>query len=91
MVIVNRTFASDVLGVAAHAALGSRFRYTTRTDWFEIVGVVEDFAGFPRDPGSETEPTVYQPAAPGDFHPPGLTLLEPFVKSETALLPSGLW
>jgi hypothetical protein len=25
-VIVNRTFASDVLGVAAHAALGSRFR-----------------------------------------------------------------
>jgi hypothetical protein len=25
-VIVNRTFASDVLGVAAHDALGSRFR-----------------------------------------------------------------
>ncbi len=41
--IVNRSFASDVLGVAAHAALGSRFRYTTRTDWFEIVGVVDDF------------------------------------------------
>jgi putative ABC transport system permease protein len=68
-VIVNRTFASDVLGAPAHAALGSRFRYIPRTDWFEIVGVVDDFPGFPRDPGSETEPTVYQPAAPGDFHP----------------------
>lgn len=73
-VIVNRTFASEVLGVAAHAALGSRFRYTTRTDWFEIVGVVDDFPGFPRDPGSETEPTVYQPAAPGDFHPPVVSM-----------------
>ena len=68
-VIVNRTFALDVLGVPAQAALGSRFRYTTRTDWFEVVGVVDDFPGFPRDPGSETEPTLYQPASPGDFHP----------------------
>jgi putative ABC transport system permease protein len=68
-VIVNRTFASDVLGVPAHAALGSRFRDVTRPDWVEVVGVVDDFPGFPRDPGSETEPTVYEPAAPGDFHP----------------------
>ena len=73
-VIVNRTFASDVLGVAAHAALGSRFRCTTGTDWSEIVGVVDDFPGFPRDPGSETEPTLYQPAAPGDFHPPVVSM-----------------
>jgi len=73
-VIVNRTFASDVLGVPAQAALGSRFRYATGTDWFEIVGVVDDFPGFPRDPGSETEPTVYQPAAPGDFHPPVVSM-----------------
>ena len=73
-IIVNRTFASDVLGVAAHAALGSRFRYTTQTDWFEIVGVVDDFPGFPRDPGSETEPTVYQPAAPGDFQTPVVSM-----------------
>ena len=72
--VVNRTFASDVLGVAAHAALGSRFRYATRPDWLEIVGVVDDFPGFPRDPGSETEPTVYLPAAPGDLHTPVLSI-----------------
>ena len=65
-VIVNRTFATEVLGGPAHAALGTRFRYTTRTDWFEIVGVVDDFPGFPRGPGSEAEPTMYRPAAPGD-------------------------
>jgi predicted permease len=73
-VVVNRTFASDVLGVAAHAALGSRFRYADRTDWLEVVGVVDDFPGFPRDPGSETEPTVYQPGVAGDFHPPVVSI-----------------
>jgi hypothetical protein len=73
-VIVNRTFASDVLGVPAHAALGTRFRDTTRTDWFEIVGVVDDFPGFPRAPGSKAEPAMYQPAAPGDVYPPVVSM-----------------
>lgn len=69
-VVVNHTFASDVLGVPAQGALGSRFRYARRTEWLEVVGVVDDFPGFPRDPGSEKEPTVYQAAQAGDFHPP---------------------
>jgi MacB-like periplasmic core domain len=73
-VIVNRTFASDVLGVAAQAALGSRFRYESGTEWFEIVGVVDDFPGFPRDPGSETEPNIYRPAAAGSFYPPVVSM-----------------
>jgi hypothetical protein len=71
---VNRTFAEDVLGGPADATLGTRFRYATRQDWFEVVGVVEDFPGFPRSPGSETEPAVYQPAAPGDVHPAVVSL-----------------
>jgi putative ABC transport system permease protein len=76
-VIVNRTFATEVLGGPFHAALGTRFRYATRTEWFEIVSVVDDFPGFPRAPareGSEAEPTVYQPAAPGDVHPAVVSL-----------------
>ena len=36
--------------------------------------MVDDFPGFPRSPGSETEPTVYQPAAPGDVHPAVVSL-----------------
>jgi len=74
VVIVNRTFAEDVLGGTALTALGTRFRYATRQEWFEVVGVVDDFPGFPRSPGSETEPTVYQPAAPGDVHPAVVSL-----------------
>ena len=73
-VVVNRTFATDVLGVAPEAALGSRFRYAQTPDWLDVVGVVEDFPGFPRDPGSETEPTAYQPAAAGDFAGPVMSL-----------------
>ena len=68
-VIVNRTFATDTLGVAPQGALGTRFRYTTRPAWFEIVGVVDDFPGFPRSPGAGGEPTIYRPAGPGDVHP----------------------
>ena len=75
-VIVNRTFATEVLGGPSHAALGTRFRYATRTEWLEIIGVVDDFPGFPRAPGSEMlgEPTAYQPAAPGDVHPAVVSL-----------------
>jgi hypothetical protein len=36
--------------------------------------VVDDFPGFPRDPGSEGEPTVYHPAAVGDLPLAVLTL-----------------
>jgi hypothetical protein len=72
--IVNRTFAEEVLGGPAHAAIGTRFRYATRQEWLEVVGVVDDFPGFPRSPLSESEPTVYQPAAPGDVHPAVVSL-----------------
>jgi putative ABC transport system permease protein len=72
--IVNRTFAEDVLGGTAQAALGTRFRYATREAWREVVGVVDDFPGFPRSPLSETEPTAYEPAAPGDVHPAVVSL-----------------
>jgi len=72
--IVNRTFAEDVLGGTAQAALGTRFRYVTRPEWLEVVGVVDDFPGFPRSPGSPTEPTTYQPAAPGEVHPAVVSL-----------------
>jgi hypothetical protein len=73
-VIVNRTFAEDVIGGTAQAALGARFRYVTRPAWLEVVGVVDDFPGFPRSPGSPTEPTAYEPAAPGDVHPAVVSL-----------------
>jgi hypothetical protein len=73
-VIVNRTFAAEVLGGPPIAALGTRFRFNARTEWLHIVGVVDDFPGFPRGPGSEFEPTVYQPAAPGDVHPAVISL-----------------
>jgi len=73
-VIVNRTFATDVLGGPPDAALGTRFRYTTRPEWFEVVGVVDDFPGFPRAPGSEFEPTMYRPATAGDVYPAVVSL-----------------
>jgi putative ABC transport system permease protein len=72
-VVVNRTFAMNVLGVRAEAALGSRFQFEGQKEWREVVGVVEDFPGFP-NPNIEWEPTVYQPAAPGDFSRPVLTM-----------------
>jgi predicted permease len=69
--IVNRSFAA--LLEQPNGVLGARFRYARaetlglRPDWYEIVGVVDDFPGFPRDPGSGGEPSAYLPAAPGDF------------------------
>jgi putative ABC transport system permease protein len=73
-VIVNRTFAEDVLGGPAPAALGTRFRSAAGHEWLDIVGVVDDFPGFPRSPGSPTEPCMYRPAAPGDLHPAVVSL-----------------
>jgi putative ABC transport system permease protein len=69
-VIVNRTFAQKLIG--NRGALGLRFRYSrgqTSTPWYQIVGVVADFPAFSPAPGSDGEPTVYHPAAPGDVHP----------------------
>ncbi|MGE3276045.1 MAG: ABC transporter permease [Vicinamibacterales bacterium] len=73
-VVVNRTFAEQVLGRGAHDALGQSFRYSGAPAWIEVVGVVDDFPGFPRSPLSEREPTVYQPVAPGDLHPAVVSL-----------------
>jgi hypothetical protein len=64
-VIVNRTFVTELADQAK--VLGLRFRHSPRPELYEIVGVVDDFPGFPRDPGSEGEPTVYHPAAPGEL------------------------
>ena len=80
VVIVNRAFARELL--APGAALGARFRYvapyerpgTSPDIAYEVIGVVEDFPGFPPEPGSEGQPTVYHPAAPGDVHPLTLTV-----------------
>ena len=71
-VIVNRTFATELADQAN--VLGLRFRRLPRPELYEIVGVVDDFPGFPRQPGSEGEPTVYHPAAVGDIPFAVLTL-----------------
>jgi hypothetical protein len=69
--IVNRTFAE--LLEQPNEAVGVRFRdaeattYAQGPEWYQVVGVVEDFPGFPRDPGAGGEPSVYLPAAPGEF------------------------
>jgi hypothetical protein len=73
--IVNRTFVSDLLAPSS-GALGTRFRYAAAgdggapaSDWYEIVGVVEDFPGLPRVPGAGGQSTVYHPIAPGTRAP----------------------
>jgi hypothetical protein len=78
-VVVNRTFVDDLLEPSA-APLGTRFRHaanrlgTAPSDWFEIVGVVDDFPRLPRAPGSGGEPSVYHPLASGAAHPPVLSI-----------------
>jgi predicted permease len=79
--IVNHAFVDEFLSVATPSdALGVQFRYVVpgqpgssggaRPDpVYEIVGVVEDFPRFPREPGSDGDPTTYHPAAAGDLHP----------------------
>jgi putative ABC transport system permease protein len=55
-------------------ALGMRFRYrtpyerpgTSAETAYEIVGAVRDFPGFPPEPGSDGEPTIYHAAAADD-------------------------
>jgi hypothetical protein len=80
VVIVNRTFMQEFL--ENRSALGLRFRYSrARTqpgtqveEWYQVVGVVGDFPSFSPAPGSDGEPTVYHPAAPGDVHPIALSV-----------------
>ena len=76
--IVNRTFVENLLE-PSRAALGTRFRYAAAggvpaSDWYEIVGVVDDFPGLPRVPGAGGEPSVYHPIAPGSAHPAVLSI-----------------
>ena len=87
--IVNRTFVEDLLGLRSPGeggldpstgALGTQFRYaavregSAPSDWYEIVGVVDDFPRLPRSPDSPTEPTAYHPLASGAAHPAVLSI-----------------
>ena len=77
--IVNRTFVDDLLDPST-GALGTQFRYTANgqggapSDWYEVVGVVDDFPGLPRAPGAGGEPTVYHPMNSGAAHPAVLSI-----------------
>jgi putative ABC transport system permease protein len=77
--IVNRTFVNDLLEPSA-SALGTRFRYAAVRDgsapseWFEIIGVVDDFPPLPRSPESPSEPSAYHPMASGTANPPVLSI-----------------
>jgi putative ABC transport system permease protein len=65
-------------------AVGVSFRYARaptqqaaapgQQEWYQIIGVVRDFPSFSPAPGSNGEPTVYHPAAPGDVHPVELSV-----------------
>jgi hypothetical protein len=78
-VIVNEAFVRGFLteGTPPGGALGVRFLYvapyerrgTPPETIYEIVGVVRDFPRFPPEPGSDGDPTIYHPAAPGNIHP----------------------
>jgi hypothetical protein len=77
--IVNRTFV-DLLLEPSAGALGTQFRYAAAedagapSDWYEVIGVVDDFPGLPRAPDSPREPSVYHPMASGAAHPAVLSI-----------------
>jgi predicted permease len=79
VVVVNRSFADHFL---TGSPLGVRFRYLspyerpgTRPETsYEVVGVVDDFPRFPPEPGSDGQPVVYHPVAPGTVHPVALSV-----------------
>ena len=77
--IVNRTFVDDLLEPST-GALGTQFRYAADrdggapSDWYEIVGVVDDFPALPRAPGAGGEPSVYHPMGSGAAHPAVLSI-----------------
>ena len=73
--IVNRTFVDDLLEPsdrsARHAVpLRRGWGGGAPSDWYEIVGVVDDFPGLPRAPGAGGEPTVYHPMGQEPRIPP---------------------
>jgi len=86
--VVNRTFVDKLLAVRSPGeggepstgALGTQFRFAAveegaaPADWYEVVGVVDDFPGLPRAPGSGGEPSVYLPIASGAVHPAVLSI-----------------
>jgi predicted permease len=72
-VLVNRSFVSEVLGGAS--ALGRRVRYAGRMDdgqsavqaqWYEIIGVVNDFPAKPMEPDAPRA-MIYHPIAEGEL------------------------
>ena len=64
-VIVNRSFATEVVG--EQNVLGRRVRYHAKTPTHEIVGVVDDF------PANNDRPTVFHPMT-ATQHPVRLTI-----------------
>jgi hypothetical protein len=75
-VVVNRTFAEDILGNGE--VIGRRLRYVGRSGdvdpehlelgrWYEIVGVVADFPWTPAQ--LRAGPKLYHPAAHGEIYP----------------------
>lgn len=83
-VVVNRSFVKQFLGDGN--ALGQRIRYPrARPDqadagapeeWYEIVGVVEDFPAVPLALASAADgvANVYHAIAPGELHPVSLSV-----------------
>lgn len=70
-VIVNRSFVEMYL--REPDPLGLMFEYEqpnqARTGWYQIVGVVSNFPGFPTDFWREGLPTIYHPTDIGAFAP----------------------
>ena len=69
-VVVNRRFVEEFMG--GSGVLGQQFRYPYGEDyglgqWYEVIGVVDDFPAFRLEPGIESQATVYHPAAAGDL------------------------
>jgi putative ABC transport system permease protein len=65
-VIVNRSFADELLGGGPAPGQRVRYRYDEEPrPWFEIVGVVEDFPAGLRIPGLPTA-RMYHPAVAGE-------------------------
>jgi putative ABC transport system permease protein len=69
-VVVNRRFVEEFM--RGSGVLGQQFRYPNGEgyglpQWYEVIGVVDDFPAFRLEPGVEAQATVYHPAAPGDI------------------------
>ncbi|HEV2129533.1 MAG TPA: FtsX-like permease family protein, partial [Longimicrobiaceae bacterium] len=83
-VVVNRSFVKQFLG--DRNASGQRLRYSrarpnqpdagSAGEWYEIVGVVEDFPAVPLGIASAADgvPNVYHAMAPGELHPVTLSV-----------------